>query len=399
MHTQIKKLYEIAGKGTRNIIGLMSGTSMDGLDIALCSITGSGKQTQVALTKFKTESYAPDVKARILEVFSKDEVNLPLLCKLNPWLGLLHARMINDALASWNIDPASVDLIASHGQTIYHAPKSLHPDDEYGPATLQIGDGDHVAVATRIITFSDFRQKHIAAGGEGAPLSVYGDYLLCHHATENRLLLNMGGIANFTYLPAGCALHEVFSTDTGPGNTLMDAYIRAHFPQLPYDVDGQLALAGTVHPVLLDALKADGFFRVVLPRTIGPELFNLDYLAKAQQASGTTALSHEDVMATLNRFSAETIAETILEYVPSGTSFTAYGSGGGVHNKVLMAHLRELLPGASFRSSDDLGILPDAKEAILFAVLANEAVAGTALFTGGGATRVPVTMGKISFPS
>jgi anhydro-N-acetylmuramic acid kinase len=228
---------------------------------------------------------------------------------------------------------------------------------------------------------------------------VYGDYLLCHHATENRLLLNIGGIANFTYLPAGCALHEVFSTDTGPGNTLMDAYIRAHFPQLPYDVDGELALAGTVHPVLLDALKADGFFRVVLPRTIGPELFNLDYLSRAQYASGTSMLSHEDVMATLNRFSAETIAETILEYVPASTSFTAYGSGGGVHNKVLMVHLRQLLPGASFRSSDELGILPDAKEAILFAVLANEAVAGSSLLAGGGATRVPVTMGKVSFPS
>jgi anhydro-N-acetylmuramic acid kinase len=179
----------------------------------------------------------------------------------------------------------------------------------------------------------------------------------------------------------------------------MDAYIRAHFPHLPYDVDGQLALAGTVHPSLLEALKADRFFRVSLPRTIGPELFNLDYLAKAQQVSGTTGISHEDVMATLNRFSAETIAETIEQYVPADTAFTAYGSGGGVHNKVLMTHLRALLPNASFSSTEELGILPDAKEAMLFAVLANEAVAGTALFAGGGATRVPVTMGKISFPS
>lgn len=399
MHPHIEQLHQIALKPKRNIIGLMSGTSMDGLDIALCVITGAGKQTQVSLQHFRTESFTPDVKARILEVFSKDMVSLPLLCKLNPWLGLLHAQMINDALHAWNIDPQTIDLIASHGQTIYHAPKSLHPEDEYGPATLQIGDGDHIAVGTAIITLSDFRQKHIAAGGEGAPLAVYGDYLLCHHASENRLLLNMGGIANFTYLPAGCALHEVFSTDTGPGNTLMDAYIRAHFPQLPYDIDGQLALAGKVHPGLLAALKADGFFSVALPRTIGPELFNLDYLANAQVSSRTESLSHEDVMATLNRFSAETIAETILHYLPPGTAFSAYGSGGGVHNKVLMAHLRDLLPHALFRSTDELGILPDAKEAMLFAVLANEAVAGTALFAGGGATRLPVTMGKISFPS
>jgi anhydro-N-acetylmuramic acid kinase len=138
---------------------------------------------------------------------------------------------------------------------------------------------------------------------------------------------------------------------------------------------------------------------MALPRTIGPELFNLEYLAKAQIDSSTAFISHEDVMATLNRFSAETIAETILQYVPAGTAFTAYGSGGGVHNTVLMAHLRELLPNASFSSTDELDILPDAKEAMLFAVLANEAVAGSALFAGGGATVVPATMGKVSFPS
>ncbi len=399
MHTHIQQLHQIAGKKQRNIIGLMSGTSMDGLDIALCTISGAGTHTEVALSQFMTIPYSPDVKGRILDVFSKDMVNLPQLCMLNPWLGLLHARMINHALSTWGIDPSTVDLIASHGQTVYHAPKSLHPHDDYGPATLQIGDGDHIAVGTGIITLSDFRQKHIACGGEGAPLAVYGDYLLCHHPTENRLLLNMGGIANFTYLPAACALQDVFSTDTGPGNTLMDAYIRTHFPHLPYDVDGNLANAGTIHEGLLKALKADGFFRVALPRTIGPELFNMDYLARAQQASSTAALSHEDLMATLNRFSAETIADAILQYVPAGVSFTAYGSGGGVHNKILMAHLRALLPAASFRSSDELGILPDAKEAILFAVLANEAVAGSALLAGGGATRFPVTMGKVSFPS
>ena len=295
--------------------------------------------------------------------------------------------------------PATVDMIASHGQTIYHAPKSLHPNSEYDAATLQIGDGDHISVTTGILTLSDFRQKHLAAGGEGAPLAVYGDYLLCSHPTENRLLLNMGGIANFTYLSAGCSLDQVFSTDTGTGNTLMDAYTRTHFAPMAYDKGGAIAAAGKINPALLTELKVHSFFTLDLPKTIGPELFNLEFLAKAQKASHTVDLSKEDVMATLNRFSAETIADCIQSSIPAGTKFNMYSSGGGMHNPVLMGHLTSLLPDATLYSSDVLGINPDAKEAILFALLANEAVAGTALFAGGHATKIPITMGKISFPT
>jgi anhydro-N-acetylmuramic acid kinase len=306
--------------------------------------------------------------------------------------------MVLDALASWKIAPESIDMIASHGQTIYHAPKSLHPNSEYDPATLQIGDGDHIAVTTGILTLSDFRQKHVAAGGEGAPLAVYGDYLLCSHPTENRLLLNMGGIANFTYLAAGCNFDQVFSTDTGTGNTLMDAYTRAHFAPLVYDKDGAIAGAGKINTALLSELKAHSFFNLVLPKTIGPELFNLNFLSKAQIASNTLDLSPQDVMATLNRFSAETIADCINSSIPAGTTFKMYSSGGGMHNPILMGHLKSLLPNATLYSSEVLGINPDAKEAILFALLANEAVAGTPLFAGGQATEIPITMGKISFP-
>jgi anhydro-N-acetylmuramic acid kinase len=325
-------------------------------------------------------------------------VALETLCLLNAWVGKQHGKMVLNALDSWNIAPERVDLIASHGQTIYHAPKSLHPHSEYDPATLQIGDGDHIAVTTGILTLSDFRQKHIAAGGEGAPLAVYGDYLLCSHPTENRLLLNMGGIANFTYLSAGCSLDQVFSTDTGTGNTLMDAYTRTHFAPMAYDKDGSIAAAGKINAALLSELKAHSFFSLTLPKTIGPELFNLEFLAKAQKASHTLDLSKEDVMATLNRFSAETIAECIQSSIPAGTNFNMYSSGGGMHNPVLMGHLTSLLPDATLFSSDMIGLNPDAKEAILFALLANEAVAGTPLFAGGHATKMPITMGKISFP-
>jgi anhydro-N-acetylmuramic acid kinase len=398
MHTNIQGLYDIAHKPSRKVIGLMSGTSLDGLDIALCTITGAGNTTKVSLDEFITVPYAPDMKEKLLTVFSKKIVSLEQLCVLNPWLALQHASMVNDALKQWGVDAVQVDLIASHGQTIYHAPKSLHPNDVFGPATLQIGDGDHIAVATGIITVSDFRQKHIAAGGEGAPLSLYGDYLLCAHETENRILLNIGGIANFTLLNAGSSLAQVFSSDTGPGNTLMDAYTRKYFEGLAYDKDGIIAKSGKINEPLLQSLKSDSFFKVAFPKTIGPELFNLDYIIQAQMALGTM-LSHEDVLATLNMFTAQTISESISKVVGDQSVYTMYISGGGMHNHLLMEHLKQLLPSITIKSSMEIGILPDAKEAILFALLGNEAVAGTPLLAGGNATKVATTMGKISFPN
>lgn len=399
MHQNIQNLVRVAEKQERMVIGLMSGTSMDGLDIALCAISGSGKETRFELKAFTTIDYTADFKEKILSIFSKEMVALETLTLLNAWVGQQHGKMVLSALQSWHIAPETVDMIASHGQTIYHAPKSLHPNSEYGPATLQIGDGDHIAVTSGILTLSDFRQKHVAAGGEGAPLAVYGDYLLCSHPTENRLLLNMGGIANFTYLAAGCSLEQVFSTDTGTGNTLMDAYTRTHFAPLAYDKGGAIAASGNINTVLLAELKAHSFFGLGLPKTIGPELFNLEFLAKAQAASNTLELSPQDVMATLNRFSAETIADCIHSSLTAGTTFNMYSSGGGMHNPVMMGHLQNLLPNATLYSSEVLGINPDAKEAILFALLANEAVAGTPLFAGGHATKIPITMGKFSFPT
>jgi anhydro-N-acetylmuramic acid kinase len=398
MHPNIQHLYEIANKPSRKVIGLMSGTSLDGLDIALCTITGAGNTTKVSLDEFITVPYAPDLKEKLLTVFSKKTVSLEQLCVLNPWLALQHASMVNDALKQWGVDAVQVDLIASHGQTIYHAPKSLHPNDAYGPATLQIGDGDHIAVATGIITVSDFRQKHIAAGGEGAPLSLYGDYLLCAHETENRILLNIGGIANFTLLNAGGSLSQVFSSDTGPGNTLMDAYTRKYFEGLAYDKDGIIAKSGKINEPLLQSLKSDSFFNIAFPKTIGPELFNLEYIIQAQMALGAM-LSHEDVLATLNMFTAQTVSEAINKVIGDQLIYTMYVSGGGMHNHLLMEHLKQLLPSITIKSSMEIGISPDAKEAILFALLGNEAVAGTPLLAGGNATKVATTMGKISFPN
>ena len=397
MHQSIQKLYEIAKKPSRKVLGLMSGTSLDGLDIALCELEGAGKDTKMSLLNFTTVPYEQTMKEEILSIFSKASVSLEKLTLLNPWIAIQNANMIKQALNAWGIKAEDIDLMASHGQTIYHAPKSLHPNDAFGPATLQIGDGDHLAMHTGIITISDFRQKHIAAGGEGAPLAVYGDYLLCTDAKENRLLLNIGGIANYTYLPANGKLDQVFSTDTGPGNTMMDAFMRQYF-NADYDKDGMVAKKGTINEALLKAMKADSFFNVPLPKTIGPELFNLGFIENAQLASGTTHLAMEDIMATLNRLTAETIVDAIKIHVSSSDHYTLYTSGGGMHNQLVVDHIQSLLPHITIKSSETIGIHPDAKEAILFAVLANECVAGEPMYAGGNATKIPVTMGKISLP-
>jgi anhydro-N-acetylmuramic acid kinase len=398
MNHQIQQLYDLAQKPERRIIGLMSGTSLDGLDVALCRISGSGPDTSVVIEHFDTVDYSDDLKDRIRAVFAKKQVDFEHLCLLNPYIGRLHGQMVRECLSQWNVDPADVDLVASHGQTVFHAPRTQHGKPDYPNATLQIGDGDHVAAETGIITLSDFRQKHVAHGGEGAPLAVYGDYFVFSELGENRLLLNMGGIANFTYLPTDGDASTVFTTDTGPGNTLLDAYAR-QFLGKPYDENGALAAEGTPNRSLLDALKQNPFFAAPFPKTTGPEVFNSAYVKQAQQASNTTNLAPADLMATLARFSAETIAEAVQRVLQPGQTYVVYMSGGGMHNPVLTGHLRELLPQVrTFGRTDALGIAGDAKEAVLFAVLANEAVAGGNTNFGNRQGVPSVTMGKVSFP-
>lgn len=399
MNKNIEKLYQIAGKPARTIVGLMSGTSVDGLDVALCRVEGHGPETKLSLLQFETVSYDAGMKAEVRSVFSKKNVDLEKLTLLNPWIAGQHAAIVNSCLKKWNIGPGEVDLVASHGQTIYHAPWSLHKQSRFGNATLQIGDGDHLAVATGIITISDFRQKHIAAGGEGAPLAVYGDYLLFGKKGEHRILLNIGGIANFTYLPADMDTSKIFSTDTGPGNTMMDAFMQQHFEGMSFDENGATAAVGKINESLLDALKENSFFNESFPRTTGPELFNLDYLAKAQTDSGTKRISTGNVMATLNKFSADTIIDAIKKATEGCGHVAVYASGGGIHNPVLLQHLRAGLPHCEFHTTADLDVDPDAKEAILFALLANECVCGDISTWGKGTAGMPVvSMGKISFP-
>jgi anhydro-N-acetylmuramic acid kinase len=393
LNANLKKLFKTAQKPEKLGIGLMSGTSLDGLDIALCKFINNGLNTRFELLEFATIPYSDDFKTEVREVFSRKMVDLKKLTLLNAYIGSFHGTLVLDCLKNWGISPDDVDYIASHGQTIYHAPQRLHLKANYPNATLQIGDGDHLAVRTGILTISDFRQKHLAAGGEGAPLALYGDVLLGNKPGENRVLLNMGGIANLTYLPADGDASKVLCTDIGPGNTLIDAACKKYFNKA-YDQDAQIAFSGKVNSVLLGALLSHPFFTEAFPKTTGPELFNLRYVEQAQQQSQTKDISPADIVATLSALTAAIIVNVIeCNYPDKGLKL--FVSGGGYRNPFIMRYLQERMPGVAIASTYDLGIDPDAKEAILFALLGNEALCGEPMPIGNNPA---VLMGKFSFP-
>ena len=371
----------------------MSGTSLDGLDVALCRFSGSGMQTKFELLEFETVVYDDFFKDEVRQVFSKKLVDLEKLTLLNAYIGSFHGELILQCLKKWQVKTASVDLIASHGQTIFHAPKHQHQQRYYPNATLQIGDGDHLAMKTGIIIISDFRQKHIAAGGEGAPLALYGDVILGSKTGENRLLLNLGGIANFTFLPADASFTGIISSDVGPGNTLIDAACRRYF-DLPFDEDSRIALSGEVNPALLQTLKNHPFFEEVLPKSTGPELFNLHFVEQAQQKSSTQNIAPKDLITTLTVFTAEILAESISQHFPAD-ELQIFISGGGARNPFLLQSLQKMLPKSSIQNSEVLGLNADAKEAVLFALLANEAIVGEPICINQNPA---VLMGKFSFP-
>ncbi|GAA4332883.1 anhydro-N-acetylmuramic acid kinase AnmK [Mucilaginibacter gynuensis] len=391
LNTNLQYLVNIAQKPERIGIGLMSGTSLDGLDIALCRFAGSGLQTEFELLKFITIPYNDHFKDEVRQVFAKRSADMEKLCLLNAYIGNFHAELILQALDQWGIKTIEVDFIASHGQTVYHAPARAHGLVNYPNSTLQIGDGDHIAVKTGILTISDFRQKHIAAGGEGAPLALYGDAILGSKKGENRILLNMGGIANLTWLP-GDDLSGIICTDIGPGNTLIDAATKKYFNK-PYDEDARIAYLGTINTALLDALLDNPFFWADLPKTTGPELFNLAYVEQAQQRSDTTNISPADLITTLSAFTATGIAAFINKYLP-GEDIKLFASGGGASNPFIIEQLQKALPALVIADTRALGIDPDAKEAILFALLGNEALIGSPLKIGDNPA---VLMGKFSF--
>ena len=394
MLKHVKKLNQIALAKERIIIGLMSGTSLDGLDIALCKLQGHGRQTELTCLQFKTVDYTSTLKNDIRQVFAKPNASLDKLCLLNAEIGQLHGEMITRTLTEWQVSPVNIDLIASHGQTVYHRPASLHGIGNQQSSTLQIGDGDHIAKQTGIITLSDFRQKHIADGGEGAPLAIYGDYLMLSSEKESRLLLNIGGIANLTFIPKNANFSDVISSDIGPGNTIMDA-LAQEYKQISFDKDAEIAKQGQVNKPLLASLMAHPFIHLPMPKTTGPETFNIEWFKTHLKRLNLSKLGLPNQMATLNYYSAYCIAETIKSL---STDAKIYVSGGGAHNPVLMDNINSMIP-SPIHSTEKLGINMDAKEAILFAILANECVSGSdATFTNDKISQPNVSMGKVSFP-
>jgi len=380
----------------------MSGTSLDGLDIALCEIEGSGPETEVSLLKFVTKPYLKKEREKLRKVTSVDQVSLKDLCYVHTWLGQLHADMIIEALFEWDIKPEKVDLIGSHGQTIYHLPnRDLNGEETPLNSTLQIGDGDHIAVNTGILTVSDFRQKHTALGGEGAPMAPLVDEWLFGDRKEHRILLNIGGIANYTFMPAAEEKSlKKFSTDTGPGNTLIDAVMKSRFDK-PYDKGGKIAASGNVIKPLLNAMLEDAWFQSDEEKSTGPEYFNLNWIKEKEELAcfSGSEISDKDLVATVTELTAATIAQNIQLHIPENLPVTIYPSGGGANNRFLMDRISHYLGQAELRDFAELGFSPDAKEAVIFAVLANETVAGYGfnISTKYGSDQ-NIHFGKISFP-
>ncbi len=403
MNPFIKSLAETSLKKRKRIIGLMSGTSLDGLDIALCDIEGNGFDTVVKVVEFITMPYGENQKELLKRVSFADSVLLKDVCYLHTWLAGYHSKLIMKALKRWNMNSDQVDCIASHGQTIYHYPArdQRFKNPENINSTFQIGDGDHLAYKTGVLTVSDFRQKHTAAGGEGAPMAALVDGLLFGHPTEGRILLNIGGIANFTYLPPESEKERsLFTTDTGPGNTLIDNLSRRYFNR-EYDEDGKIAISGNINFDLLKVLLKDDFFQIRESKSTGPEIFNHSWIERVAVKSGIdlSLIPPEDLISTVTELSAVTIADFISFFVRQKKVKEVYVSGGGLHNPVLLERISDLLDNVEVKSISALGIDPDAKEAVIFAVLANEMLSGEGFsFQAVTGRKERVNFGKISFP-
>jgi len=345
------------------VAGLISGTSADGIDVAVVDI---GERIEVVAAK--TIPYPPEVRRAILSVMDVAEIS-----RLNFLLGELFA----EALRHTGVPIETIELIGSHGQTIFHEGQPVEFLGRKVASTMQIGEAAVIAERTGIETIADFRAADIAAGGQGAPLVPFLDYQLFRHPQRTRIALNIGGIANITVIPADAAPADVIAFDTGPGNMLMDALAP------PFDRDGERARAGRVNTRLLDELLADPYYHHDPPKSCGREQYGAEFI----QRTGID-------IATAAELTARTIALAVERY-PAKHEVIA--SGGGVHNRHLMERLRALLR-PRLTTSAEFGIDPDAKEAILFAVLAYQTRQRRSgnLPSATGARR-PAILGKVSY--
>ena len=383
-------LAALARKKTMRVAGLMSGTSADGVDAALVDVGPAGVRT----VAFDTFAYPPAVRRRILRVSDARTGRVDEVCRLNFVIGELFAEALIKLCRKADVPLSSIDLVGSHGQTVHHLPAGPPRPRKTG-STLQIGEPSVIAERTGITTVADFRPRDVAAGGEGAPLVPMADYVLFADRRRSRVVQNIGGIANLTYLAAGGALADVLAFDTGPGSMVIDHVVRLTTRgRLSYDRDGRLAAAGSIDEELLAELTSHPFLRRKPPKSTGRETFGAAYSDRLYRRARRKGLSPRDLVATVTAFTVSGIAQACRRL--PGRVDEVILCGGGARNRTLAAWLRQALTPAKVMLTDDFGIDADAKEAVSFAVLAFRTIRGLPgnVPSATGARR-PVVLGKI----
>lgn len=375
-------------------VGLMSGTSADGVDAALVEIEGNGPRSRIRLIKALTLPYHPSVREEIHRISSTETGRVDLICRLNFRLGELFAEAAVMVIREARLSPQDVDLIGSHGQTIHHLP----PQEGEKGSTLQIGEPAVIAERTGITTVADFRTRDVAAGGHGAPLTPYVHRLLFGDPIRRRVVLNLGGIANVTVVVPECGIMETMAFDTGPGNMAIDGAVKTITGgEMGFDPDGRMAADGRPDTVMLKSMLEHPFFRRKPPKSTGREEFGDTFLRSALKQAEERGLKKEDIISTLTFLTAESVARALETFVyPRFEVDEVIVCGGGAWNRTLLKLLRGRLAPVELKRAEDCGVPSDYLEAIAFAILASETVHGNPanIPSVTGAER-PVVLGKI----
>ncbi|MFC1554649.1 anhydro-N-acetylmuramic acid kinase [candidate division KSB1 bacterium] len=392
----MKELAETAEKDVKNCIGLMSGTSMDGVDSVLVRITGSGKETGIELIDSITYPLPEDLRNEVLDYIAEDSIPLSKVSQLNFLFGKIFAEAVKILIAKAGLKNSDIDIIGSHGQTVFHHPQKEQLYDKSISSTLQIGEPSVIRAETGILTVGDFRVMDVSLGGSGAPLVPFFDYLALSSPIENRGALNIGGIANITVLPADASMDKVFAFDTGPGNMLIDRLMYKLF-KIKFDEDGKTAKQAEPNEELLSDLMEHPYIQKAPPKSTGREEFGDNLIKTILRRSNKLKLSSNEIISTVTEFTAASIEKNYGLFIePEYELKRIIVSGGGVKNSELIRRLSTRLKNVAVESSENYGISPDYKEAIAFAVFANEAVMGNAVnlpkVTGAGS---PGILGKI----
>lgn len=385
-----------------NVLGLMSGTSADGIDVVLANICCAPPRISARFKAHHHVLFSRPVRDSILRISNGAATTTAEIGKLNFLLGEEFAAAAIAACRSWRVPLRNISLIGSHGQTVFHqgAPAPFLGARRVA-ATMQIGEPSMIAERTGIPTIADFRPADMAAGGQGAPLVPFVDYLLFRDPRHGRIALNIGGIANVTVIPAGARPEGVFAFDTGPGNMVVDA-LACHFTQgrVRFDRDAHIARGGKLIPALLTKLMRDPFLQKKPPKTAGREQFGRTYAENLIEWGEKHCAGPEDLVHTVTVFTSLTITDALHRYVSPRVRFDELiVSGGGANNPLVMAQLAAMLPGTKIASSGEYGVPSEAKEAFAFAILAYEAFHRRAnnLPTATGARHLAI-LGKVTIP-